>query len=166
MASRSTEPPSVHVSRAWRRRQFLVLLGLSLTSAGLAACGGDGGGDGGGAAIDTQQLPTPYSFPGTSDKDSVHDSCIPGTSRLLGPVAESPVDTNNGPFVALSGNVAVAPKHMRERPFPVTRAAVIGLGRVASTWDEERHKYDGWPLPHAHIGCMAEVPEIEDRWSV
>ncbi len=58
---------------------------------------------------------------------------------------------------------------MRERPLPVTRAAVIGLGRVASTWDEERHKYDGWPLPHAHIGCMAEVPEIEivglcDTW--
>ena len=51
----------------------------------------------------------------------------------------------------------------------MTRAAVIGLGRVASTWDEERAKYDGWPLPHAHIGCMAEVPEIEivglcDTW--
>lgn len=74
MASRRDEPPSVHDSKAWRRRRFLVLLGVSLTSAGLAACGGDGGG----AAIDTQQLPTPYSFPGTSDKDSVHDSCIPG----------------------------------------------------------------------------------------
>lgn len=79
MASRRVEPPLVHDSKAWQRRRFLVLLGLSLTSAGLAACGGDGGGDGGGAqAIDTQQLPTPYSFPGTSDKDSVHDSCIPG----------------------------------------------------------------------------------------
>lgn len=78
MASRRVERPSVHDSKAWQRRRFLVLLGLSLTSAGLAACGGDGGGDGGSQAIDTQQLPTPYSFPGTSDKDSVHDSCIPG----------------------------------------------------------------------------------------
>ncbi|MDE2766851.1 MAG: Gfo/Idh/MocA family oxidoreductase [Chloroflexota bacterium] len=52
----------------------------------------------------------------------------------------------------------------------MTRAAVIGLGRIASTWDEERSKYDGWHLPHAHIGCMAAVPEIEivglsDTWS-
>ena len=52
----------------------------------------------------------------------------------------------------------------------MTRAAVIGLGRIASTWDEERSKYDGWHLPHAHIGCMAAVPEIEivglsDTWA-
>ena len=52
----------------------------------------------------------------------------------------------------------------------MTRAAVIGLGRIASTWDEERRKYDGWHLPHAHIGCMAAVPEIEivglsDTWA-
>ncbi len=60
------------------RRRFLVLLGVSLGSTGLMACGGDGGGDSGGEATDTQQLPTPYSFPGTSDKDSLHDSCIPG----------------------------------------------------------------------------------------
>ncbi len=51
----------------------------------------------------------------------------------------------------------------------MTRAAVIGLGRIASTWDEERSKYDGWHLPHAHIGCMAATPEIEivglaDTW--
>ena len=50
------------------------------------------------------------------------------------------------------------------------KAAVIGLGRIASTWDEERSKYDGWHLPHAHIGCMAAVPEIEivglsDTWA-
>ena len=50
------------------------------------------------------------------------------------------------------------------------RAAVIGLGRIASTWDEERSKYDGWHLPHAHIGCMAAVPEIKivglsDTWA-
>lgn len=52
----------------------------------------------------------------------------------------------------------------------MTRAAVIGLGRIASTWDEERSKYDGWHLPHAHIGCMAAVPEMEivglsDTWA-
>jgi predicted dehydrogenase len=52
----------------------------------------------------------------------------------------------------------------------MTRAAVIGLGRIASTWDEERRKYDGWHLPHAHIGCMVAVPEIEivglsDTWA-
>ncbi len=52
----------------------------------------------------------------------------------------------------------------------MTRAAVIGLGRIASTWDEERSKYDGWHLPHAHIGCMAAVPELEivglsDTWA-
>lgn len=51
----------------------------------------------------------------------------------------------------------------------MTRTAVIGLGRIASTWDEERTKYDGWQLPHAHIGCMVAVPEIEivglaDTW--
>ena len=51
----------------------------------------------------------------------------------------------------------------------MTRTAVIGLGRIASTWDEERSKYDGWHLPHAHISCMAAVPEIEivglsDTW--
>ncbi len=50
------------------------------------------------------------------------------------------------------------------------KAAVIGLGRIASTWDEERSKYDGWHLPHAHIGCMAAVPEIKivglsDTWA-
>ena len=50
------------------------------------------------------------------------------------------------------------------------RAAVIGLGRIASTWDEERSKYDGWHLPHAHIGCMVAVPKLEivglsDTWA-
>ena len=78
MASRRSEATSVHGPKVWQRRRFLVLLGVSLSSAGLAACGGDGGGDSGSEATDTQQLPTPYSFPGTSDKDSVHDSCIPG----------------------------------------------------------------------------------------
>ena len=74
MASRRAEPPSVHDAKVWQRRRFLVLLGASLSSAALTACGGDGGSE----ATDTQQLPTPYSFPGTTDKDSLHDSCIPG----------------------------------------------------------------------------------------
>ncbi|MBH40206.1 MAG: hypothetical protein CL790_03145 [Chloroflexi bacterium] len=62
------------------------------------------------------------------------------------------------------------PASTKERLSPMTRAAVIGLGRIASTWDEERTKYDGWQLPHAHIGCMTAVPEIEivglsDTWT-
>ena len=74
MASRRSEATSVHGPKVWQRRRFLVLLGVSLSSAALAACGGDGDGE----ETAAQQLPTPYSFPGTSDKDSVHDSCIPG----------------------------------------------------------------------------------------
>ena len=76
MASGRAESPSVRDVKVWQRRRILALLGVSLGSAAMAACGG--GGDGGSEATDTQQLPTPYSFPGTSDKDSVHDSCIPG----------------------------------------------------------------------------------------
>ena len=64
----------------------------------------------------------------------------------------------------------LCPTASRERHPPMTRAAVIGLGRIASTWDEERSKYDGWHLPHAHIGCMVAVPELEivglsDTWA-
>ncbi len=49
------------------------------------------------------------------------------------------------------------------------RAAVIGLGRIASTIDEEIQKYDPSQLPYAHIACHTEVPEIElvgmsDTW--
>ena len=49
------------------------------------------------------------------------------------------------------------------------RAAVIGLGRIASTIDEEIQKYDPSQLPYAHIACHMEVPEIElvgmsDTW--
>ncbi len=50
------------------------------------------------------------------------------------------------------------------------RAAVIGLGRIASTIDEEIEKYYGHPLPFSHIGCYMEVPEIvlvgmADTWA-
>jgi predicted dehydrogenase len=49
------------------------------------------------------------------------------------------------------------------------RAAVIGLGRIASTFDEEIPKYGGLALPHAHIACYLAVPEVElvglaDSW--
>ena len=41
------------------------------------------------------------------------------------------------------------------------RAAVIGLGRMGSTFDEEIPKYGGLPLPHSHIGSFMAVPEVE-----
>ena len=49
-------------------------------------------------------------------------------------------------------------------------AAVIGLGRIASTIDEEIEKYDGHPLPFSHIGCYMEAPEVQivgmaDPWA-
>ena len=49
-------------------------------------------------------------------------------------------------------------------------AAVIGLGRIASTIDDEIEKYDGHPLPFSHIGCYVEVPEVQivgmaDPWA-
>ena len=51
----------------------------------------------------------------------------------------------------------------------VYRAAVIGLGRIASTIDEEIEKYEGHPLPFSHIACYTDVPEIQlvgmaDTW--
>ena len=50
------------------------------------------------------------------------------------------------------------------------RAAVIGLGRIASTIDEEIEKYDGHALPYSHIACYTEVPEVAlvgmaDTWA-
>ena len=50
------------------------------------------------------------------------------------------------------------------------RSAVIGLGRIASTIDDEIEKYDGHPLPFSHIGCYVEVPEVRivgmaDPWA-
>ena len=49
------------------------------------------------------------------------------------------------------------------------RAAVIGLGRIASTIDDEIQKYDGVELPFSHLGCYSRVTEIEvvglaDTW--
>lgn len=49
------------------------------------------------------------------------------------------------------------------------RAAVIGLGRIASTIDDEIERYDGVELPYSHIACYRAVPEIElaglaDTW--
>lgn len=50
-----------------------------------------------------------------------------------------------------------------------TRAAVIGLGRIASTIDDEIQVYDGHSLPYSHIACLRAVPEVEivgmsDTW--
>jgi len=50
-----------------------------------------------------------------------------------------------------------------------TRAAVIGLGRIASTIDDEIQVYDGHSLPYSHIACFRAVPEVEivgmsDTW--
>ena len=49
------------------------------------------------------------------------------------------------------------------------RAAVIGLGRIASTFDDEIETFDIHGAPHAHIACYAAAPEIEivglaDTW--
>ena len=49
------------------------------------------------------------------------------------------------------------------------KVAVIGLGRIASTIDDEIDKYDGHELPYAHIACHTAVPEVEivgmsDTW--
>ena len=50
-----------------------------------------------------------------------------------------------------------------------SKVAVIGLGRIASTIDDEIEKYDGSALPYAHIACHMAVPEVEvvgmsDTW--
>ena len=50
-----------------------------------------------------------------------------------------------------------------------TRVAIIGLGRIASTIDEEIGIYDFHDWPVAHIGCYQAVPEVElvgmaDTW--
>ncbi|MBM4438639.1 MAG: Gfo/Idh/MocA family oxidoreductase [Actinobacteria bacterium] len=50
------------------------------------------------------------------------------------------------------------------------RAAVIGLGRIASTIDEEMGPYDKAWLPYAHIACHMAAPEIQlvgmaDTWA-
>ena len=50
------------------------------------------------------------------------------------------------------------------------KVAVIGLGRIASTIDDEIQKQDGYELPYAHIACYSAVPEVEivgmsDTWA-
>ena len=77
MDGRQGDSRSVDVLKVLQRRRFLVLLGVSLGSVGLVACGGDGGGDRS-SDESASQLPTPYSFPGNTDKDNIHSSCIPG----------------------------------------------------------------------------------------
>ena len=49
------------------------------------------------------------------------------------------------------------------------KAAVIGLGRIASTIDEELGDFDGVEFPYGHIPCYMSMPEIEvvgmsDTW--
>ncbi len=49
------------------------------------------------------------------------------------------------------------------------KAAVIGLGRIASTIDEELGEFDGVEFPYGHIPCYMSMPEIEvvgmsDTW--
>ena len=49
------------------------------------------------------------------------------------------------------------------------KVAVIGLGRIASTIDDEIEKYDGNHLPYSHIACYRDVPNVEivgmaDTW--
>jgi len=41
------------------------------------------------------------------------------------------------------------------------RAAIIGLGRIASTIDDEVQGRPGTLLPYAHMPCYLEVPEVE-----
>jgi predicted dehydrogenase len=41
------------------------------------------------------------------------------------------------------------------------RVAVIGLGRIASTIDDEVAGYSAVMLPYAHMACYQEVPEVE-----
>ena len=71
MDSRQGDSRSIALLKVVQRRRFLVLLGVSLGSAGLVACGG-------GSDENANKIPTPYSFPGNTDKDNVHSSCIPG----------------------------------------------------------------------------------------
>ncbi len=49
------------------------------------------------------------------------------------------------------------------------KAAVIGLGRIASTIDEELGDFDGVEFPYGHIPCYMSMPEVDvvgmsDTW--
>ncbi len=68
MGSGRSDSQSATRSTAVQRRRFLVLLGTSLGSVGLAACGG---GDG------AMATPTPFAFPGTKPG---HDACVANCS--------------------------------------------------------------------------------------
>jgi predicted dehydrogenase len=41
------------------------------------------------------------------------------------------------------------------------RAAIIGLGRMGSTFDEEMGPFSRWQAPHAHAACYRAVPGVE-----
>jgi predicted dehydrogenase len=41
------------------------------------------------------------------------------------------------------------------------RAAIIGLGRMGSTFDEEVGPYGRWRPPHAHAACYRAAPQVE-----
>jgi len=41
------------------------------------------------------------------------------------------------------------------------RVALIGLGRIASTIDDEVADYSAVMLPYAHMACYREVPAVE-----
>ncbi|MGI8856460.1 MAG: Gfo/Idh/MocA family protein [Thermomicrobiales bacterium] len=40
------------------------------------------------------------------------------------------------------------------------RAAIIGLGRMGSTFDDEAGQYGRWQPPHAHAACFRAVPGV------
>lgn len=57
---------------------------------------------------------------------------------------------------------------MTTRKAPL-RAAIIGLGRMGSTFDDENGPYNRWRYPHAHAACYREVDGVElvagaDAW--
>ena len=41
------------------------------------------------------------------------------------------------------------------------RVALIGLGRIASTIDDEVQGYPSVLLPYAHMACYREIPAVE-----
>src|ERR687885_766673 len=41
------------------------------------------------------------------------------------------------------------------------RVALIGLGRIASTIDDEVQRYPSILLPYAHMACYREIPAVE-----
>src|SRR5205823_5673551 len=41
------------------------------------------------------------------------------------------------------------------------RAAIIGLGRMGSTFDDEKERFSRWSAPHAHAACYRAVDDVE-----